>query len=494
MKCNVCGNSNPKDAQFCNKCGAKLGLFCPNCSSEVEKEDLFCKKCGGPLGKTTKKTSAPPAETQSNQLTAAQSKPAANIAEKKPKKKVPLWLLITLGTIVVLCAVVAITGGFSFNIGNVPEESTPKSAATITPIIVPTATKAATPTFTVTPTPIYAMGKFDPFCDPGTVQFLFEHQPVSVHGFVQAAEDEIEPFFQNFMDYTEFNSIFDGEEIAPLMKFYKPEIDPFSGFYELRWGFEADPLPAGTHLAESKVRFTGNFNLPNSGGGIEVGPGTQVEEINFQCPLIVGAPQADWENVVYSDFSEDKGIFEDTPGVEDNIITRSVEGINGVYALSLDVSDYTLDDNLYYGLNGIPSGLPPLSDLVFSVDQEVRTKVQEARTGICIRKQPGGGAYYLEMDPDTRRVTFSVIPMGSNEQSLLWEGESEFINQVGINNMTLLANEGNFAAWINQHFLFFLEDYTILDAGAAYICNTVQSGFGVTEVAIDNLLIRAPLP
>jgi hypothetical protein len=492
MKCNVCGNLNPKGAQFCNKCGAKLGLYCPNCSSEIEKEDLFCKKCGNPLEKSSKKTPAPPAVTQSDQLPAVHNGSAAVIKDTKPKRKIPLWLLIVLGVIVVLCVVVAITGGFSFNIGNVPEGASPTTAVTITPIIVPTATQAATATLAPTPTPTYAMGHFDPFCDPDTVQFLFEHQPVSVHGFVLADEADVEPFFQNFMDNTEFNSSFDGEEIAPLMKFYEPETDPWSGLIKLRWGFEADPLPVGTHLAESKVKFTGNFKFPASQGGFEAGPGTQLEEINFQCPLIVGAPQADWGTILYSDFSVDQGVFEDKPGVLENVATKGEEGKQGEYLLSLEVSDPALNDN-FYGLSRSPVGLPLLSDLVFSVDQEVRSKVQEAIIGICIRKQSGGGAYYLEMYPDTRRVTFSVIPLGSNEQSLLWEGESEFINQVGMNNLTLVANGSNFAAWINQHFLFFLEDSSILDAGTANICNTA-SGFGVTEIAIDNLLIRAPLP
>lgn len=250
-------------------------------------------------------------------------------------------------------------------------------------------------------------------------------------------------------------------------------------------------MPLGAHLAESRVRLTGNFNLPESQSGFRFGSGTEIEEINFQCPLIVGAPQASWEIAAYSDFSENKGMFKDNPNNNQNVVTEGLEGENGVYQLSIDVNDYALDDQLY-GISRSPEGLPLLSDLVFSVDQEIRSKAKEAVIGLEIRLQADGSRYILEIHPETQNVMFNVVPKGSNETSILWESQSQFVNTTGKNPITLIANGSNFTAQVNQYFLFFIEDSSTPDPGIASIYN-LASGYGKTEFIIDNLLIRAPI-
>ena len=52
MKCPKCQFENTKEeAKFCVKCGAKLGLICPECNCENETDNLFCYNCGHDLRK-----------------------------------------------------------------------------------------------------------------------------------------------------------------------------------------------------------------------------------------------------------------------------------------------------------------------------------------------------------------------------------------------------------------------------------------------------------
>ncbi len=54
-KCNTCGESNRKSAEFCFKCGKQLSNFtpsCPNCKSIIAPDDTFCNKCGEKLIET----------------------------------------------------------------------------------------------------------------------------------------------------------------------------------------------------------------------------------------------------------------------------------------------------------------------------------------------------------------------------------------------------------------------------------------------------------
>ena len=493
MKCQVCGNSNPNDSQFCNKCGAKLGLFCPKCGSEVEKDDLFCKKCGNPLEKAAKKTSKSPAAGLTETPTVGQ--PGQSENSYPQKKKVPIWILIVAGVIIVLCAVVAITGGFSFNIGNSPKKAvisnTTASIATITPIIVPSATPQATPTLAPTPTPAYAMGKFDPFCEAEQVQFLFEHQHISVGGFILASEEDKDQYFQDFIDSAVFSSVFDGEQIAPLMKFYQPAFDEESGFYKLSWGFDADPLPVGAHFAESTLTFSKPFTIPQSQGGYNVGPGTELESIPFQCPLIVGAPDASWNVIAETDFSIDKDIFLSKEIQNENVKQSSIEGENGVFRVSiqnLNADAESLMSSFYKILNQSPK-----NDIIISFDAKVTENAENASYGVSLRQTYGSssGHYGLNVNPKSQQVTFYVVPIGSIESTNLFDAQVPTVLQEGNNRITLLANGPNFWLLINDKQVFFLEDSTILTAGDAGI-SILTKGSDQSVYEFDNFVARSP--
>lgn len=51
MKCIQCGVENPKQAKFCNKCGASLGIRtrCAHCNAENSGDAEFCTECGEKL-------------------------------------------------------------------------------------------------------------------------------------------------------------------------------------------------------------------------------------------------------------------------------------------------------------------------------------------------------------------------------------------------------------------------------------------------------------
>jgi class 3 adenylate cyclase len=46
MKCPKCQIENPKENNFCRKCGTKLVASCPQCGTDVLQDDQFCGKCG----------------------------------------------------------------------------------------------------------------------------------------------------------------------------------------------------------------------------------------------------------------------------------------------------------------------------------------------------------------------------------------------------------------------------------------------------------------
>jgi class 3 adenylate cyclase/tetratricopeptide (TPR) repeat protein len=46
MKCSKCQIENPKENNFCRKCGTKLVASCPQCGADVLQDDQFCGKCG----------------------------------------------------------------------------------------------------------------------------------------------------------------------------------------------------------------------------------------------------------------------------------------------------------------------------------------------------------------------------------------------------------------------------------------------------------------
>jgi class 3 adenylate cyclase/tetratricopeptide (TPR) repeat protein len=51
MKCPKCQFDNREGVKFCEKCGAKMELVCPNCGAEVPLDRQFCGECGHDLRK-----------------------------------------------------------------------------------------------------------------------------------------------------------------------------------------------------------------------------------------------------------------------------------------------------------------------------------------------------------------------------------------------------------------------------------------------------------
>ncbi|MFB0532439.1 MAG: adenylate/guanylate cyclase domain-containing protein, partial [Desulfatiglandales bacterium] len=51
MKCPQCQFDNREGVKFCEKCGAKMELTCPNCGAEIPLDRQFCGECGHDLRK-----------------------------------------------------------------------------------------------------------------------------------------------------------------------------------------------------------------------------------------------------------------------------------------------------------------------------------------------------------------------------------------------------------------------------------------------------------
>ena len=49
MLCSRCRYENPRDAVFCQECGARLEAACPSCGTGNQPSAKFCKKCGQQL-------------------------------------------------------------------------------------------------------------------------------------------------------------------------------------------------------------------------------------------------------------------------------------------------------------------------------------------------------------------------------------------------------------------------------------------------------------
>jgi hypothetical protein len=485
VKCNQCGSSNTKDAVFCNRCGAKLGFFCLNCGIEVEKEDEFCKKCGNALDQAKKENHS---GTQTAPVLETSSPPST-----RKRKKIPVWLLIVLGVIVVICSLTAVFGGFSFSIGGpATTETSTILSATITAIIVPTATPKITPTIAPTPTPSYDIGEFDFLCaEDQAVQYLHEHQHISVSSFIAALEEDMDPYFQEFMEKAIFSVIFDGEQIAPLIKYYdKPIYDAEFGLFKLIWGFEADPLPVGMHTSESTLSFSEPMQIPESQGGNLIGPGTDENYWSFYCPLLIGAPDASWQVVAQSDFSEAKGFFKNVQTQDDYLKFDERESVNGVYRLHYETINYAEGDTsmIYRELQNFTAA----RDVIITFDANVTKTAEDAEYGLVVRKsEKADTGYYLEINPCSQQVNFRVAYSASESVSLFSE-QSPAVLQDTKNEITFLAQGDTFILWVNRKMIFFIEDSIIQEAGKVGV--TVRLiGEGETEFKIDNLLVRAPV-
>ena len=57
MKCQKCGSDNREGVRYCEECGAKLELECPDCKAKIPLGKKFCGECGYDFSKPAKPTS-----------------------------------------------------------------------------------------------------------------------------------------------------------------------------------------------------------------------------------------------------------------------------------------------------------------------------------------------------------------------------------------------------------------------------------------------------
>ena len=485
MKCTKCGNSNTDDAKFCSKCGAALKPVCPTCGNEVENDDRFCKKCGTELIPPQKKS---PGRKKQEAQPAVQPAPIpATQDDQKPtakKKKVPTWLIIVLAILIVICGLIAIFGEISFNIGTPQATESATMPATLEAIILSTATSAATETPAPTPTPTYPSMDVSLYCDPAIIQFAQEHQPVKLNsGWAAKTREQV----QEFIDNAEISLLFDDTDLSSHIVFSPIKLDEESGYYFSKYEVDSDPLPVGVHILNLMITFPIQIN----DGDSIYGPGTDNESITSQCILLVGAPAEGWPVLVESDFSQEKGVVNSNQGQTDYFSYDLREADMGVFKASVSPLDITPEDYLISMALPI-TAIPSSPDAIITFDTYIAEKSNVAEYGVALRVDDQGYGYYLSIDPATQIVTFYVISPDLPETLILFNGQVTTLLPDDVNQIRLMANGSNFAAWINNYFIFMVEDTTISTGGRiGFIIDA--SGAGTTTYEFDNLLIRSPI-
>ena len=394
--------------------------------------------------------------------------------------------MILIGIIVVICGLVAIFGeiSFSFGAGNPTETSLPTE--TITPIIVSTATPAETATLAPTATPVYESANIDVLCESDTIQYVYEHQPVSIGSFALATTEEQ---VNDFMNKSLLNVDFDGEEIANLMAFYIPYYDPEYEGYRVDFGFANDPLPLGMHLIESTLSFTDKY----TDGVYEYGPGTDLETITFQCPVLVGAPDDSWQVVASSDFSFDQGIF-NSRDVDGQVAkTHGREAENGTYRVSIEPTSADYQDS-WILFNSPIQPLPESTNFILSFDAQLIQQQSDAEYGVAFRyNQDTGDGYILRLDQSTQNIQFYSSTNNNQDTNTLYEGNPTAFLTEGKNRIVLMASDNTFILWLNGEFIFMVEDNAISTPGSLDI-QAAAVGPGQSIFEFDNLLLRAQQP
>jgi predicted ATPase/class 3 adenylate cyclase len=84
MRCPSCNYDNLGDAEFCERCGAKLELICPTCKTLVSPRARFCKKCGSAIG-STKAAASTPVSSPESQIIVADDGMASEAIESERK-------------------------------------------------------------------------------------------------------------------------------------------------------------------------------------------------------------------------------------------------------------------------------------------------------------------------------------------------------------------------------------------------------------------------
>ncbi|MBW1768948.1 MAG: zinc-ribbon domain-containing protein, partial [Deltaproteobacteria bacterium] len=80
MKCLKCQFDNRNGVKFCEKCGVKMELVCPNCGAKIPLDRQFCGECGHNL--TLPSEPPPKALSQEEKVEKIQKYLPKGIAEK----------------------------------------------------------------------------------------------------------------------------------------------------------------------------------------------------------------------------------------------------------------------------------------------------------------------------------------------------------------------------------------------------------------------------
>lgn len=122
------------------------------------------------------------------------------------------------------------------------------------------------------------------------------------------------------------------------------------------------------------------------------------------------------------------------------------------------------------------------------------TKIAEyAEYGLFVRKPENAHTgYYLDINPISQQVYFSLASPDAEETTILFSGQSAAIHQNAKNEILFFANDNTFILWINRETIFLVDDSTIQEPGTIGI-SVSPIGAGESEFEIDNLLVRAPV-
>jgi len=117
MNCSKCNFQNEDSAKFCKNCGAELSVNCLKCNSKNKESAKFCQHCGEELNPTITDVACPKCGAK-NEINAIFCVGCGGklTAERKKKKKMPLWIGGVVLTFLIACGVVGAVGWYNARI------------------------------------------------------------------------------------------------------------------------------------------------------------------------------------------------------------------------------------------------------------------------------------------------------------------------------------------------------------------------------------------
>jgi class 3 adenylate cyclase/tetratricopeptide (TPR) repeat protein len=95
MKCLKCGSDNREGVKFCEECGAKLELECPDCKAKLPLDKNFCGECGCDLSQSKEIAGGDEHDTQISESLAEKSSPTLTADEGERKHVTVLFSDLT---------------------------------------------------------------------------------------------------------------------------------------------------------------------------------------------------------------------------------------------------------------------------------------------------------------------------------------------------------------------------------------------------------------